>query len=409
MGRYDFDTELDRTHSESVKWDRDAIERIAGNSEAVPFWVADMDFASPPEVIEALKQRVTHGIFGYPSKKAVTDALLAFCQWTEAQHAWQVPPEEVLYTPGLISTLSIFVTLLTHPGEGVVIQTPAYRPFFSIITDNQRNCLENPLLYDDVEHRYTFDFPHLENLLARRDTTLLLLCSPHNPAGRVWTSQELQRVYELCASYEVAVVSDEIHADLCFDGHVHTPFSSLQTGSANQPATVTCMAPSKTFNIAGEHFSCAVVPDPELRERLNRELSRLSISSPGILAATAAEAAYRHGAQWLGELKAYLQENARLIDEVFSTQIPQLSLVRPEASFIAFIDCRELLPLLSQAGYTGTLAGFFGQYADTALHDGRWFGRDGRGFVRINFGTPRENLKRALEKIGDAVERLPER
>lgn len=408
MGRYDFDTERDRRGSESVKWDRDAIERIAGNREAVPFWVADMDFASPPEVIEALKQRVSHGIFGYPSKKIVSQALTAFCRWTEQQHAWHIPPAEVLYTPGLISTLSMFVSLLTKPGEGVVIQTPAYRPFFSIIADNHRSCLDNPLLYDPARQRYTFDFPHLEGLLARRETTLLLLCSPHNPAGRVWTRQELQRVYELCTTYGVAVVSDEIHADLSFDGHPHTPFSSLQDGSANQPPTVTCMAPSKTFNIAGEHFSCAVIPDAQLRERLAQELARLSISSPGILAATAAEAAYRYGGQWLSELKAYLQENARLIDEVFTKQIPQLSLVHPEASFIAFIDCRGLLPLLSQAGYTGSLSGFFGRHADTALHDGRWFGREGKGFVRINFGTPRANLKRCLTKMSAAVERLPD-
>ncbi len=400
MGRYDFDTIIDRRQTESVKWDRQMIKKVSGSCDALPFWVADMDFQSPPEVISALQRRIAHGVFGYPSAASVAHAVTAFCSWATTRHDWSPDPKSVIFSPGVISTLSVLVQLLTRPEEGVLIQTPAYQPFYRIIEQNGRQTVENPLIYDPERHRYTIDYTDLERKLSMPQTTLMIFCSPHNPAGRVWRREELMRVDELCRRYGVRVISDEIHADLTYPEYKHTPFSSLAEHA------VTCMAPSKTFNIAGEHFSCTVIPDETIRETYTRELRRLSIGTPGILAMTAAEAAYTRGEPWMHELIAYLQDNLNMMDKFFREHIPELHLVQPEASFIAFIDCRSLLPYISASGHTGTLSRFFGIHAGVALHDGLWFGKEGNGFVRINFGTSRVRLLDALQSIASAVQRL---
>lgn len=400
MSSYDFDTIIDRRQTDSVKWDREMVEQVAGSSDAVPLWVADMDFRSPPEVISALQRRVAHGIFGYPSAASVAHAVTAFCSWASTRHDWSIDPESVVFSPGVISTLSVLVQLLTQPEEIVLIQTPAYRPFYRIIEQNGRQTAENPLIYDPERHRYTIDYADLERKLSMPRTTLMIFCSPHNPAGRVWRREELVRVEALCSRYGVRVISDEIHADLTYPEYRHTPFSSLEKNA------ITCMAPSKTFNIAGEHFSCTVIPDEVIRETYTRELRRLSIGTPGLLAMTAAEAAYTKGEPWMHELIAYLQDNLTMMEEFFREHIPELHLVRPEASFIAFIDCRDLLPYITASGHTDTLSRFFGTQAGVALHDGLWFGKEGDGFVRINFGTSRTQLLSALQAIASAVQRL---
>jgi cystathionine beta-lyase len=402
---YDFTTIVDRRKTESVKWDPKVIEQLTGNAEALPYWVADMDFRSPPEVIEALQQRIEHGIFGYPSPSASRQALSAFCSWVGKRYQWQLESSQVVYSPGLISTLSILVSLLTAPDEKVIIQTPAYRPFFTIVSENDRTCLENPMLYDTEQHRYTIDYDQLTELARDPKTRLLIFCSPHNPAGRVWSEDEIRRVYEICEKWGVSVISDEIHADLCYRGVTHTPFSRVQRPESSIDI-ITCMAPSKTFNIAGEHFSCTVIPDKKTRVSFQKELRRLSISSPGILAMTAATAAYTQGEQWLDELLEVLADHADLIDRYIREQIPALHLVRPEASFIAFIDCTEMLTGLERMGFKGTVAEFFARKAGVALHDGLWFGGEGNGFVRINFGAPTELVRSALDAMKKAVNTL---
>lgn len=405
MSNYDFSTMIDRTHTESVKWDRQIIEQLTGNPEALPYWVADMDFRSPPEVIDALQERIAHGIFGYPSPSAAGKAIHAFCGWTAKRFNWEVKDEEVLYSPGLISTLSVLVSLMSSPGEQVVIQTPAYQPFFRVIENNQRVCCENPLIYDENHHMYRLDFEDLEKRAAQEQTTLMIFCSPHNPAGRVWTRDEIERVYDICERHGVSVISDEIHADLCYSDYTHTPFSSVQSTESTIDI-ITCMAPSKTFNIAGEHFSCTVIPREQTRERFKKELSRLSISSPGVLALTAARTAYEKGMPWVEELLDVLQTHAELIEDYFRKHIPLLHLVSPQASFIAFIDCRRLQNELKKRGLSGSCASFFAQNAGIALHDGRWFGHRGDGFVRINFGAPTRLINSALEAMKQAVDDL---
>jgi cystathionine beta-lyase len=364
-----------------------------------------MDFRSPPEVIDALQERIAHGIFGYPSPSAAEKAIQAFCVWTAKRFGWEVMNEEVLYSPGLISTLSVLVSLLSSPGEQVIIQSPAYQPFFRVIEHNQRICSGNPLIYDEKRHEYLLDFDDLEKRARQSDTTLMIFCSPHNPAGRVWTRDEIEHVYDICERNGVSVISDEIHADLCYSDYTHTPFPSVQNAESSIDV-ITCMAPSKTFNIAGEHFSCAVIPKEQTRERFKKELSRLSISSPGVLALTAARTAYEQGMPWLEELLDVLQTHAELIDTYFQEHIPLLHLVRPQASFIAFIDCRTLQKELKRRGFSGSCASFFAKSAGIALHDGRWFGHRGDGFVRINFGAPRQLIISALDAMKKAVDDL---
>ena len=393
MGQYDFSTLIDRRNTNSVKWDPEHLKRLCGNPQAIPFWVADMDFRSPPEVLDALHRRIDHGVFGYVS--GTEEAVEEFCRWTSLRHGWRPEPEEVCYTPGIIAGLSAAVQVFTEPGDGVVIQTPAYRPFFSVITANRREVRENPLHYENGA--FSIDFPQLEQQLERQDTSMLILCSPHNPSGRVWTADELKRIRQMAQAHGVLVVSDEIHGDMTYPGYTHIPYSTIDPGG------ITCMAPSKTFNIPGEHYSCIVLPDEQLRKRYAEHLKTAAISQPPLLSFTAAAAAYRSGKAWLDELLGVLTSHVDLMESALRSVSPQIRLIRPEASFIAFLDVREAE---KQLGSGRDFVTFMGKEAGIALHRGSWFGRSGRGFARINFGTPQTLLEEGLSKMVRALEHL---
>ncbi len=214
MSRYTFDTIIDRTQTESVKWDSDILAHLVGRGDSIPLWVADMDFQSPPEVIEALHARISHGIFGYPSPHALEKTRTSFCSWTERRHGWKIPQEQVVLSPGVISSIAYLILLSTQPGDRIVVQTPVYQPFYRIIESHGRAAVDNPLIYDELTHSYRMDFKDLEEKLSCPETTMMLFCSPHNPTGRVWTRRELEQVNELCDTYDVKIISDEIHADL---------------------------------------------------------------------------------------------------------------------------------------------------------------------------------------------------
>jgi cysteine-S-conjugate beta-lyase len=394
MMKFNFDREIDRSQSDSVKWSRSVIEELGGNPDAVPFWVADMDFPPPPSVLKAIQDRASHPIFGYSAfPRELPDALQS---WLKYRHSWETAIESLVFVPGMMTGIAVALTLLTRPGNGVILQTPAYNPFFSVIEKNGRVVARNPLLRDGS--RYVIDFQHLEELLSKPENTALLFCSPHNPAGRVWTREELDHTAELCRKYRTAVISDEIHADLAYPEAVHIPFSSL--ASSRETVSVTFTAPSKTFNIAGEKLAAAVISDKELREKFNRFLEGSALSHLPIFAPAAALAAYTGGHAWLRELTGYLQENLAVLREYLERFIPEMELIEPEASFIAFIDCSRLLPL---TGGTSP-AKFFSLKAGVLLHDGSWFGPEGRSCVRINFGTQRARLRKALEKMRTAIE-----
>ncbi len=388
MKHYDFTTVLDRRNSDSIKWNESALKQVCGNPKAIPLWVADMDFAAPPEVIQALKNRVDHGVFGYAV--GPRDVFKHFIHWTRSRFNWEADPGHICYTPGIISALATAVSLYSSPGDGVIIQPPVYRPFYSLIKAQDRRVLENPLLYDDG--RFTMDFDHLETLM--KESSLMLLCSPHNPSGRVWTEGELRELSRLAKKHSVLVVSDEIHADMTYTGHTHHPMGSILENS------ITCMAPSKTFNIAGEHFSCIIIPDENMRNRFSRRLSAFAMHEPGITARTASLAAYRHGEPWLKELIKLLEKHVTLMDQFFTHEVPEVKFIAPEASFIAFLDVSELekrlLPGEDLVNLLGTKGGI-------ALHRGSWFGTGGEGFVRINFGTPTSILTDALQRFKRVV------
>ena len=394
MNIYNFDKNNNRKHSDSVKWDASVIAVLGGNRDAEPFWVADMEFSPPPAVTEALKTRVLHPVLGYPMnpKKLIT----VFCSWLIKRHNWKVPKKNVTFTPGLLTGVASAIRILSKAGEGIIIQTPAYNPFFTIIEKSGRTVVRNPLLLQ--ESTFHIDFKNLEKSLADPVNTILILCSPHNPSGRVWNYSELTKIAALCEKHNVAVISDEIHADLSYPGIIHTPFSSL-TGKT---ASVTFMAPSKTFNIAGEKAAFSIIPNPEIRAEYQSFLESMSLSHPTIFAPIATMAAYEQGYIWLTELLVYLQKNLKLVDEYIKTYIPEMELIIPEASFIAFINCKKLIPLLPEKNPVR----FFSKEAGVLFHDGNWFGPEGKDFVRINFGTQTEALQCALERIREAVETL---
>ncbi|NQT57445.1 MAG: pyridoxal phosphate-dependent aminotransferase [Bacteroidetes bacterium] len=394
MNEYNFDKKIDRKHSDSVKWDSSVIAALGGNPDAEPFWVADMEFSPPPAVTEALKTRVSHPVLGYPV--IPSQIIRTFCSWLITRHNWEVPEQNITFTPGLLTGIASAIHILSKKGEGIIVQTPAYNPFFTIIEKSGRTVARNPLR--QKERKFFIDFQSLEKSLANPVNTVLLLCSPHNPAGRVWNCDELARIVSLCETYNVAVIADEIHADLTYPGITHTPFSSI----AGNVAAITFMAPSKTFNIAGEKIAFSIISDPLIRSNYHSFLESMSLAHPSVFAPIAALAAYEHGYNWLNELLTYLRKNMELIDTFFNTYIPEMELIIPEASFIAFIDCKKLIPLLQKK----TLTKFFSKEAGVLFHDGNWFGPEGKDFVRINFGTQTSALQSALERIREAVDIL---
>jgi len=426
-----FDAVPDRRGTNSIKWDRSAIEKVCGNADALPFWVADMDFLSPPPVIEALKVRAAHGVFGYTMN---TDAAFsAFREWAAVHHGWKPEWKSLVFSPGIVPALAAAVRAYTKPGDSVLIQTPAYRPFFDVISRNGRNIVENPLLYKRISHpadgiigRYTLDLTDLEQKIVQNQVRLMIFCSPHNPAGRVWTHEELKKVYEIAEQHHVIVVSDEIHADLSYADETeqkHIPFSSIVSSSSASSSylhpsansryrnrSVTCMAPSKTFNIPGEPFASIVIPDEELRNRFTETLEASSMTHPSLFALTAAESAYREGGPWLSSLLRCLQDNLSYMTARLRAELPESARifpVTPEASYIAFLDMQDIETRFQKklAPYRN-ITQYLGREAGIALHAGTWFGREGRGFVRINFGTPRAVLAEGLDRLIDGVRKL---
>ena len=411
---YDFSTTIDRKNSLSVKWNREAIRSICNNPDAQPFWVADMDFPAPPSVLSALQGQVTHGVLGYP---AFSTTQTVFASWAQKRHNWEVDPKDVVPTPGMLASIATLVELLSEVGDKIILPMPAYQPFVHIITGLGRIIVEWPLHYESNTHAFSLDMPLFEQLSSHKDTPLLLFCSPHNPTGRVFFETELMAIAQIAALNNIAVISDEIHADLTLPGYRHIPFDTVARTYGITCAT--CMAPSKTFNIAGEHFSIIVSSHGELRNRLKQRLQALHIS-PDILATVTALSAYQGGFDWLNELRSHLASQIEQISSLLNSSSSGLSLVTPEASFIAFIDCSSIYdavledaaahPALYEKRTSpqgGLLSRFFGQRAGIAMNDGSWFGTGYKYFVRFNYGTQTSAVSQAISAMIQAVEGLP--
>ena len=385
MTAYDFDTIIDRRNTDCAKWDD--MTGLFGTNDLLPMWVADMDFKAPPEVIEALRDRVDHGIFGYTRR--LDHYRESIAAWFLRRHGWSIDTSWIRHAPGVVPALSMAVLAFTQPGEGILVQPPVYYPFFSTIKERGRTVVENPLKFDGK--RFTMDFDDLERKLDDSSVKLVFLCSPHNPTGRVWTREELTRFGELCAARGVVVVSDEIHCDILFGGAKHTPLADVS--DEMKELTITSVAPSKRCNIAGLATSAVIIPSRRLRDDYQSIVDFLHIDGSNVFGATGLMAAYDRGEAWLDALLVYLEDNLDYIDEFLAEHLPMVRMVRPEGTYVPLLDCRSF-------GLTGPeLERLLVERGKVALDGGHWFGTGGEGFIRINIAAPRSLLKDGLERI----------
>lgn len=387
--KYNFDKLTDRRGVGSLKWDVPERE--------LPMWVADMDFETAPEIIEALKKRVEHGIFGY---SVITDDWYeAYQSWWERKHGLHSEKDWFIFCTGVVPAISSAVRKLTTVGENVLVQTPVYNIFFNSIRNNGRNILESPLVYDGKE--YSIDFEDLEEKLANPQTSLMLLCNPHNPVGKIWDKETLARIGELCAKHNVLVLSDEIHCDLTDPGCEYVPFASVSEVCRNN--SVTCMAPTKTFNIAGLQTAAVMVPNPLVRHRLNRGLNTDEVAEPNVFAIGAAVAAFNQGEAWLEELREYLAENKRVVRKYIAENVPGIKVVPSQATYLLWLDCSEITEDAT------VLTEFIREDSGLYLTEGVEYGACGQPFIRMNPACPRERLMDGLERLKVSVEKFCEK
>lgn len=391
---YDFDTLCNRRHTDCLKYDAGIIRK--GRDDLLPLWVADMDFPLPAEVLDDLKEAVNHGIFGYgfPGTRYY-DAVLS---WYEQSFSWRMKPDWIVQTPGVVFALGAAIQAFTSPGDAVIIQQPVYYPFEEIIKKNRRVLVNNELVYQDGH--YGIDFDDFESQVIEHQVKLFILCSPHNPVGRVWTSEELARLGHICARHGVIVVADEIHSDFIYPGHIHQVFTELDPGFKD--FSIVCTSPSKTFNIAGLHLANIVIADPGLRKRFSDVLGAFGYGASNTLALRATEAVYTKGKAWLDELKSYLQVNLDFSRSFIAERLPAIDLIEPQGTYLIWLDCERL-------GLGNGLDDFVCEEAGLWLDAGTLFGQHSAQFERINIACPRQTLAEAFKKLERAVSRLPTR
>jgi cystathionine beta-lyase len=381
----DFDRVVNRCGTDSIKW-------CKYPPEALPLWVADMDFCSPEPVITALRERVEHGVFGYGKEPPELRPVLV--ERLQRLYGWQVAPEWLVFLPGVVIGFNLVCRAFASAGDGILLQTPAYPPILS--APQHAGCTCNGMeLTRQADGQYTIDLDLFERTITDR-TRVFILCNPHNPVGRVFTRQELQGMAEICLRHNLVICSDEIHCDFVYPGREHIPIGALDPEVGAH--TITLMAPSKTFNIAGLHFAVAIVPDEQVRKRLCAAQDGL-VHEPDILGYTASLAAYRDGQPWLEELMRYLAANRDFALEYVNERLRGIRAARPEGTYLLWLDCR-------QAGIPGNPQEFFLERARVALNDGPDYGQGGEGFLRLNFGCPRSTLAEALGRMEAALARL---
>ena len=380
---FDFDKIVDRAGSASVKFD--LRQEIFGKKDVLPMWVADMDFETPQCIRDAVMKRASHPVYGY---SFMTDAYFnAFIGWANRRHQWEIDKEWIVFSPGIVTAINAAVLTFTEPGDGVIVQSPVYFPFFDAVKNNGRKLLNNQLLYSG--NSYKIDFEDLEK--KAKEAKLLLLSSPHNPVSRCWSVEELKRLGNICLENGVVILSDEIHADLTLPGYKHVPLAKLSQQLSE--VVITCMAPSKTFNVAGLFTSQIVIKNEVLRKRFNKTMDTYHLIHGNIFGMIASEAGYTQGDKWLDALIQYVQGNFDLVDEYLKNKLPAFSLIKPEATFLAWID-------YSKTSFTDKeMEKKLVEEASLGLNPGRIFGAGGSGFMRMNLGTPRSNVMEALNRI----------
>lgn len=385
---HDFNERTLRRGTLSYKWDQG--EKLFGDPEVLPLWVADMDFKCAPAIVRAVNERAAQAIYGYTIR--TEEYVQAITGWFRRRHHWDIDAAWLTDSPGVVPSLSIAVQSLTEPGDAVILQSPVYNPFYDVILKNGRKLAESPLLLK--ENRYEMDYDRLEELM-KDGAKLLLLCSPQNPGGRVWTKEELVRLGDLCVKYDVKVVADEIHCDLVLPEHRHFPFASLSEAFAER--TVTCLAPSKTFNIPGLQTSFTVISNRELKRKFDRMIEALGIGSVNFFGPSATMAAYNESEDWLDALLGYVKANQEFAVRYLDEHLPELTPVPSEGTYLLWVDCRKLS--LSSA----ELKRLMYKEAKIAFNEGSLYGKNGEGFLRINLACPRDLLKEALDRFSSAV------
>ncbi len=420
-----FDKIIDRRNTNSLKWD--SCKRFFGSDDLLPMWVADSDWAAPQVVIEAIKARVGHGVFGYSEPGEGLNTVVV--KWIKRRYGWNIKAEWLVYISGVVPAINVALKVFTGSGGNVVLQPPVYYPFFSAVRNSGANLIENQLRYDQDQYKYKMDFNDLEEKLSNIVITnsekpkhinqdinnnndidnnkfnknnnipsnILILCSPHNPIGRVWSKNELSRLADICLQYNYTIVSDEIHSDLIYTGNRHIPMASISDEIAQN--TITMIAPSKTFNLAGLNAAVTIIPNSEMRRAFIKNMGGF-VSSGNIIGYTAMKAAYSQGDNWLESQLKYLEENRDYVLEYINKNIPGIEVIKPEGTYLIWLDCRGLS--LSNKG----LEEFMVDKARVGLDVGTWFGSGGEGFMRINIACPRKLLEDGLSRIRTAVKFL---
>ncbi|MCM1441695.1 MAG: pyridoxal phosphate-dependent aminotransferase [Roseburia sp.] len=389
MTQYNFDCIIDRHGTDAVKIDR--LDAVFGRHDLTPLWIADLDFAVCPEITQALMKRLAHPVLGY--SEASDGYWNSIIDWNRRRHGFGISRAELAFIPGVVKGIALCVNYFTRPGDGVVIQPPVYTPFRTVVEGNGRHVVENPLLFDG--ENYTMDLEGLARVLETEKPKMLILCNPHNPIGIQWDEDTLSQLASLCHRHGVTVVSDEIHGDLMLGRRRHIPF--LSAGADARAVGVMLGAPSKTFNIPGLVSSWMVVKNPEIRTPFYHWLEVNEFSAPVMISTIGAEAAYNNGEPWLDQMLEYVEGNIDFVADYCARHIPRLKVIRPQASFLLWLDFRGILSCQSE------IMDLLLDKAHLALNDGTMFGHQGAGFARLNIGTPRCVLAQALESLRDAV------
>ncbi len=380
---YNFDEPVNRRNTHSLKWDV--------KEQELPMWVADMDFQTASEIQEAIRERAAHGVFGYSI--VPEEWYQAYMGWWERRHHFSMEKEWLVFCTGVVPAISSMVRKLTTAGENVLVQTPVYNIFFNSIVNNGRNIAESPLRYDG--NTYRMDFEDLERKLSDPQTTLMILCNPHNPVGRIWSREELEQVGELCRKYHVTVISDEIHCDLTSPGQEYIPFASVSENCKN--TSITCMAPTKAFNLAGLQTAAVAVPNPNLRHKVWRGLNTDEVAEPNSFAVEAAVAAFMKGEAWLDSLREYIQENKNFVENFLKKEDLHIRLVPSQATYLLWLDCREM------HGSAGEFTQYLREHTGLYLSEGKQYGENGSSFIRMNIACSRSRLEDGLERLAEGV------
>ena len=388
--KYNFDEIIDRSHTAAVKWD--GLNEVWGRTDLIPMWVADMDFATAPFVLEAIKKRCENPVLGYTCKP--DSYYQAIIRWVKERYGWNIEREMIHFVPGIVPGIGMAMNAFTEKGDKVMIMPPVYHPFAWLTERNERVLVTCPLRWEEGMYRMDMDCFRQQV----KGCKLFILCNPHNPGGVVWTEKELNEVARICHEEGVLVFSDEIHADLTLPPHKHRPFAMMSEEASMN--SVTFMSPSKAFNMPGLTASHAIIPNPQLRSRFRKYMDACELDLGHVFAFLAVEAAYSNGTEWLDQCLSYIQGNIDFADSYLKAHAPKIKVVRPQASYLVWLDCREL-------GMTQKMLNdFFVDKARLALNDGAIFGKEGEGFMRLNVGCPRSVLEQAMKQLVEAYRHI---